>query len=494
MPKKTWTDKEIDELKNLYGTMSVDELISKHFPTKTRSSIKWQVERWRLGQVQHWSEKDIEQLKTLCECNVPAKLISELLNRPKQAVYNKASNIGFLRKTRDEQTSPESSSKRKIYNKLDDLTKGTINELEVISKLLEEGFQVFRPLMINHKTDLMILHGQSAIRIQVKTGVYDERTKRYRVPLRSKAPNKGTRISYSSEDVDFFIVTCPGIGAFYIIPFEQGIKTEFVNLYPTRVKQKHIGIDYEQFKGCFDLLECKKKVDLIASNPPKFAKEHEIYQISSTGRRSWLDWEKEAIKLLLSNGIPYSVVASVLKRSKESVIQKANELGLTSRKNSAEPYDDLFKQYEFLKKIDSKITGVMTENNVANQLLSRGYDLFSPCRTNDRIDFVILGSNSGVRVQVKGAIYNAKSNYFKAEISTKNVKNKKRKQYSNKEIDFFLIKCSLSPDLYVIPITEVKDKYSLNLFPNRHVQSQRGPDYEGFLNRFDLIDDFLNQS
>ena len=76
MSKITWTDKEINELKNLYVTMSVDELISKHFPTKTRSSIKWQVERWRLSQRQYWSDKDIEQLRTLCFCNVPAKVLS----------------------------------------------------------------------------------------------------------------------------------------------------------------------------------------------------------------------------------------------------------------------------------------------------------------------------------------------------------------------------------------------------------------------------------
>ena len=74
-----------------------------------------------------------------------------------------ASKLGFLRKTRDEQPSSKASAERSAYNALNSLTKGTINELKVICRLLENGLSVFAPLMINHKTDLVILVGQSPL-------------------------------------------------------------------------------------------------------------------------------------------------------------------------------------------------------------------------------------------------------------------------------------------------------------------------------------------
>ena len=49
MPKQTWTDPELADLKRLYGTKPVGELTAEHFLTKSKSSIKWQVKRWGLG-------------------------------------------------------------------------------------------------------------------------------------------------------------------------------------------------------------------------------------------------------------------------------------------------------------------------------------------------------------------------------------------------------------------------------------------------------------
>lgn len=487
MPKRTWTDSEIAELKRLYGTMPLDDLIAQQFPTKTRSSIKWQVERWRLGQKEYWSDRDKEILRILCSCNVPAGVAGELLNRPTLAVNVMASKLGFLRKTRNEQPSLGASTQRTRYDELDSLTKGTVNELKVVCALLEDGLSVYRPLMINHKTDLVVLHGHVPLRIQVKTGIYDEHTKRYRVPLRSRAVNKGIRTSYKADDVDYFIVTCPGNDTFYIIPYEHAMVTEFANLYPTRIKQQHSGTDFEQFRNRFDLLRSAKATQSSITTLATPADRLKSRFADSTKGRPWNQWEDDTLRLLLSNGVPYSVLASTLKRSQNSVVMRANRLGLISEGVNAVSDSHAFDLHEASTRLDSKILGVITENLVANELLWRGFDVFAPCRTNDRADFAVLGGSLAARVQVKGATYDTKAKCYRALTSTKSMKTGLRKTYSASEVELILVNCGFGPDVYVIPIGMVQERQAIRLYPDRHAHDKRGPAFDVFLNRYDLL-------
>ena len=74
--KKKWHDEEIALLEKLYGTLPNDELLKKHFPDKSKSSLKGQVEKWNLGKKNYWSDREVELLKTLTKHNLPSKTIA----------------------------------------------------------------------------------------------------------------------------------------------------------------------------------------------------------------------------------------------------------------------------------------------------------------------------------------------------------------------------------------------------------------------------------
>jgi hypothetical protein len=496
MPRSTWTNEETKLLTSLYGKVPMDDLIAKHFPHKNRAAIKWQVERLRLGQAVEWTDKDKELLKILASCNVPAAVTAQLLNRPRQAVNVMACKLGFKRATRDEQILASALQQRSRYNTLDSLTKGTLNELAVVSALMERGFNVFRPLTINHKTDLVVLHGRRLLRLQVKASIYDSKTNRYRVPLRSRAINKGIRTTYKNEDLDFFIITCPGVDELYVIPYSVGVKTEFANLYPARTKQQHVGVDFEQFRDRFDLLEAALARCKIQNTwkPAVVDPRQTRKPLLSSHRREWLPWEEHVLRLLTAHGAPLSSAAVALNRSRASILMASRRLGLAGAKLNDHSDDQLSEFSRSSKCLGGRTLGVITENHVANILLSLGYDVFVPCRTNDRVDHLLVHARTSVRLQVKGASYDCKSRSFRAMVSRKSMKTGEWKPYSEDEVDVVVVSCGLSVELYVIPLKEVRLLRTICLYPHRHIFSKRGKSYEQFRGRFDVIDRLLCRS
>lgn len=493
MARARWSENDTAKLIELYGRVPVEELIAKHFPTKTRASLKWQVERLRLGQRVEWSDKDKELLKKLTSCNIPASLTAELLNRPIRSVNVMASRLGFIRKTPHEQPLTAATEKRGTYDDLDAIAKGTINELSVTAKLMERGFSVCRPITINHKTDLLVLRQRSLIRLQVKASVYDAETNRYRVPLKSRAANRGVRTSYSGADVDFFIVTCPGIEDIYIVPYATAAITEFANLYPSRTKQQHSGVDFEVFKNRFDLLE----TGLVPATRKGSHCKRNDGQLSPTtvdlpsGRREWAKWEKDVLQLLLENGAPVSVASAALRRSRDSVVAVAWRLKLAGGQLERCEDVDVRDVSRRAKALDARTQGVITENHVANLLLWRGYDVFVPCRANERFDFVVVGKDCAARIQVKGATYDEDTKSFRAMVSTKSVKSGVRRSYSHNEVDLIVVNCGFGQDIYIVPISELKGAWTIRVYPHRHVLSPKSKSYERFLNRYDLLDSIV---
>lgn len=63
---------------------------------------------------------------------------------------------------------------------------GTISELIVCSDLLQMGFYVFRSVTPNSPCDLIALIGGNAIQIEVKTSVYNLKTKKFYYNSKSK--------------------------------------------------------------------------------------------------------------------------------------------------------------------------------------------------------------------------------------------------------------------------------------------------------------------
>lgn len=141
------------------------------------------------------------------------------------------------------------------WDALDSLAKGTITEGHVKNKLLELGFDVWMPCINNHKADLAVFVRGRLLRIQVKCATYDAQTKRFRTMLQTR-DKAGNHIGYQDGVVDFFIVYCPGVPAFYVIPASVGNSNQGVNLLPHR--QRLFGlernVDWEQYQDAFDLL------------------------------------------------------------------------------------------------------------------------------------------------------------------------------------------------------------------------------------------------
>jgi len=492
MPKKTWTDDEIQLLKTVYGTMSIQELQSVHFPKKTKNSIKWQVERWNLGCRDSWSERDKKLLSDLSRCNVPNRVIGEIFGRSTQSVAVMASKLGIIRSTRNEINDQEETAKRGLYVGLDALTKGTLNELAATSILLEAGFNTFRPVMINHPTDYVAIDGNLVARIQVKTAIYDQKTKRFRVPLKSRAIHRQERTSYTEAEADFFLLTCPGTPHFYFIPIDTAKINEFANLYPTRIKQSHKGTDYEVFKN--DLSPLKDYFQKEKNNQREISNHYSLETISvNAERKAWKSWEDEALKLLLPNGVPYSEISSLLKRNKNSLIHRAQRLGLKG--SLKEEIDDSINR-DFsrnIENIDAKLKGAVTENIAVNQLILHGYDIILPLKMNDRIDAVAIHESRCARIQIKGGFYDKYAKGYRVETSVKSLKTKERKGYTKDEVDLFVICCGFSEELYIIPIEELQGVNHIMLYPNRHVLQNRGKDYEVYRDNYKFISNVLSQ-
>lgn len=149
-------------------------------------------------------------------------------------------------------------SKKESWVKLDSKIKGEIAENHVKNRLLELGFEMWVSVTPNSKSDMAVLNPVTGrlVKIQVKCATYVESDKRFRVAIVTKDKNRQP-LKYLSEDVDYFIVYCPFVFAFYVIPFEATIHTNHLNLVPhrERFKIKNEAI-YEGYLEAFHLL-CK---------------------------------------------------------------------------------------------------------------------------------------------------------------------------------------------------------------------------------------------
>ena len=381
------------------------------------------------------------------------------------------------------------------YKLLDANTKGTINENNAINILLENGFSIFKPITIGHETDFLILGETQLARIQVKTAIYDEKTKRYRCPLKAKSGKDGSRSAYKEESTDFFLVICPGSKSYYCFPLYVGLVTNFANLYPDRIKQyQKQAHDFEDWKNSTDcinefLLQGKKRRTITEGNMiPNVTEEARF-----THKKNWKDWEIKVLKILVENKIKYKSIANLLNRSYEGVLQKAIKLNIAGGKVSTNEIDDTQESHlkDITSNISSRTMGVISENTIINQLALRGLDVFIPCKTNDRVDAVIIDGSNFAKLQIKGGGYSKKEKSYGAELSTHN--RKIRKLYSTDEIDFFLIYCRPWEDVYVIPRTATGKSLKIRLYPNRQKYDPESG-YEHYKNKFNLLFQFIGKS
>lgn len=151
----------------------------------------------------------------------------------------------------------EWESEKVKWDLLDTKIKGEVAENYVKNRLLELGFEVWVSITPNSKCDMAVVCMKTGklIKIQVKCASYDNSCKRFRAIIATKDKSRQV-IKYKTEDVDFFIVFCPFIKEFYVLPFGIVAHTNSIGLVPHRERFKVSENVYESFLSSFDIL-CK---------------------------------------------------------------------------------------------------------------------------------------------------------------------------------------------------------------------------------------------
>lgn len=107
------------------------------------------------------------------------------------------------------------------------IEKGYLGQINVEKKLIQNGWNLFKPVLENGKVDLIIEKDNKYLRLQIKTVTKSDGRKI--IPVRKLSHNMGKyKVKwYTSEDVDYFIGSDLDTDDLYIIPISviQGIKS-----------------------------------------------------------------------------------------------------------------------------------------------------------------------------------------------------------------------------------------------------------------------------
>tara|TARA_B100000795_G_C22716302_1_gene405586 strand:+ start:698 stop:1126 length:429 start_codon:yes stop_codon:yes gene_type:complete len=135
---------------------------------------------------------------------------------------------------------------------LPNLDLGFLTEKKVQSKLIENGFSTFDPLDEGGTVDLLSYKKNIFNRLQIKTGIYDSKTDRFKISLLRTRHQR-----YDYKDFEFIIGYLYEVDTFYVVPVSILKDQQVINVYPHRDRLfiKKGTIDYEMYKDKFYLLE-----------------------------------------------------------------------------------------------------------------------------------------------------------------------------------------------------------------------------------------------
>jgi hypothetical protein len=142
-----------------------------------------------------------------------------------------------------------------------------------------------------------------------------------------------------------------------------------------------------------------------------------------------------------------------------------------------------------LAHIDSKVKGTVAEGYVSARLAELGFDVWFPYMNNHKCDLAIHHNGRLIRIQVKSAGFDVRSDRFRSVLTTRD-KNGKHIKYDPRSQDFFIIKCEGVWVFYVIPSHVGVEHHSLNFYPHRDRVFLRSFDAEVYRDGFDLIKNY----
>lgn len=189
--------------------------------------------------------------------DLDARALQAAFSRLNSSVRKRGAEFRIKPKIKDAINDEEILKLKQKWDSIETAIKGSVSEGYVKNKLLELGFDVWEPASQNHKTDFLIVDGDHAIRIQVKTATYDAERKRFRCNFHRRGRSASGKVLYDEKDVDFFISFCPGLPAleFYVIPSVVVGSTPCVNFLPHRERETNFSaFSWETYRNAFHLL------------------------------------------------------------------------------------------------------------------------------------------------------------------------------------------------------------------------------------------------
>lgn len=139
--------------------------------------------------------------------------------------------------------------------------------------------------------------------------------------------------------------------------------------------------------------------------------------------------------------------------------------------------------------VDPKMKGTIAESYTMLRLAELGFDIWLPYMNNHRADLAVLQNGRLIRIQVKSATFDLRSDRFRAMLTTRD-KTGKHIGYLPETQDFFIVKCEGVFAFYVIPSAVGIEHSSLNFYPHRERTWTVSFDAEGYRDAFHLIREF----
>jgi hypothetical protein len=317
-----------------------------------------------------------------------------------------------------------------LWSNLSVSERGELGELRVADRLVMEGMNVWFPLQINHRVDLLASEDDCACALQVKSASYDKGTDRFRLSVGTRDRN-GQHVRYPSTDHDFVIVFCPGVDAMYVLTRCSLSSTNAMNLLPHRPRLTNAGI------AALDSLW-----------------ENELQRWDAI--RTWLAEELEASRRRVAPQVSADVSASAM-HARSEIVGWAH--------------------------LDSRTKGTLAELRAASILLETGFDVWRPLVRSSEADLAVLVGRRLVRVQVKAATYDLANDHYRAALTRG-----RHKAYAPGMFEIFMIICPGTDAAYIVPADAVEGRKDLRLMPHRERRNEGKHELnEIYRNAFHLI-------
>lgn len=212
-----------------------------------------------------WSPNEEKALKILRENGFNSTVISEVFGRTKNSVHFRAYEKKFRYKNKMQASSQKNTFSRNSL-KGNNLKPGQLElyaENNIINKLIQNNFEVFKPSIENLEYDLVAYKDEKFFKLQLKSAGYKQKNNSFYVTNTNffkSINNKVLTDNYKYPNIDYFIINCMGTDYTYILPNKILKKEKNLGLYfyPDRLRHfrpKLTKINTDEYFEKFELIK-----------------------------------------------------------------------------------------------------------------------------------------------------------------------------------------------------------------------------------------------